>query len=55
MKQKCFDPRDPDYDGPDDDETDEPYDGDYEEPDDYGFDNPADDFIMTDRELRGEL
>ena len=28
---------------------------DYEEPDDYGFDDPADDFIMTDRKLRGEL
>ena len=61
-KQRCFDPRDPDYDGPDDDGPDD--DG----PDDDGFipndsifddytplDNPADDFIMTERELRGEL
>lgn len=55
MKQRCFDPRDPDYDGPDDDEEQVNDDDDYEEPDDYGFDNPADDFIMTDRELRGEL
>ena len=53
-KQTCFDPRDPDYDGPeDDDELDE------DEPDYQiswdNYDNPADDYIMTEPELRGQL
>jgi hypothetical protein len=52
-KQTCFDPRDPDYDGPEDDELDD------DEPD-YeiswdNYDNPADDYIMTDAENRGLL
>ena len=55
-KQTCFDPRDPDYDGPEDDEE---YDGcnDFEEEydDDGHYDNPADDYIMTEPELRGHL
>jgi hypothetical protein len=52
-KQTCFDPRDPNYDGPEDDEdldNNEP-----EEYDDCWTDNPADDYIMTDRELRGDF
>lgn len=56
-KQRIFDPRDPDYDGPDDDViiNDEP--NDYVPDDDLPWlgDNPADDYIMTDREIRGEL
>lgn len=54
-KQTCFDPRDPDYDGPEDDEE---YDGcdDFEEEyDDDGYDDPANDYIMTEPELRGHL
>jgi hypothetical protein len=52
-KQTYFDPRDPNYDGPEDDEdldNNEP-----EEYDDCWTDNPADDYIMTDRELRGDF
>lgn len=70
MKQICFDPRDPDYDGPDDDEelealkdawygTDEESESswpdDIGEPWEYSFDNPADDYIMAEAELRGHL
>ena len=54
-----LDPRDPEYLGPDDDEVEEstdefiPNDPIF---DDYTpLDNPADDYIMTERELRGEL
>ena len=53
-KQTCFDPRNPDYDGPEDDEV---YDNEDDDCyDDYdGCDNPADDYIMTGAELRGDL
>ena len=59
-KQTCFDPRDPDYDGPDDEDETSVNDDDFipNDPifDDYTpLDNPADDYIMTERELRGEL
>lgn len=53
-KQTCFDPRDPDYDGPEDDDDlneDEP---DYQISWD-NYPNPADDYIMTEPELRGNL
>jgi hypothetical protein len=55
-KQRIFDPRDPDYDGPDDTIiNDEPTD--HIPGDDLPWlgDDSADDYIMTDREIRGEL
>lgn len=55
MKQRCFDPRNPDYDGPDDEECQELDFDSYEPTDDYFLDNPEDDYIMTDREIRGDL
>ena len=56
MKQRCFDPRDPDYDGPDDDIEPDLDEDDYTDPDyDFYADDPADDFIMTEPELRGIL
>lgn len=36
------------------DEPEEPED-DFDEPDDPDYDNPADDYIMTEPELRGQL
>lgn len=60
-KQRCFDPRDPDYDGPDEGPGDGSDDEDDFIPNDSIFDdytpldNPKDDYIMTERELRGEL
>lgn len=49
-KQRCFDPRDPDYDGPDDEECQElDFDSD-EPPDDDSVGDPASDYIMTNYE-----
>jgi hypothetical protein len=53
-KQRIFDPRDPDYDGPDDDDDEKLDLDEIDEPWEHLCGHEAD-YIMTEAELRGHL